>query len=315
MTDIEVTRREVDGFISGPAAALTFPDEAAHDAAAAAAFVARMRKPYPADYAERVPVAVLDEVDISPDVRVRVYVPDALSPRPMLVYYHGGGWVLGDLNQHDLTCRMLAVQASVIVVNVAYRLAPEHPYPAAFDDAWDALVWAYENAETYGGDPTKLAVAGSSAGGNLAAAVALKSRETRGPQVGLQVLICPVLDSERASDSYREFATGNFLTAIQMEWFWQQYAPDANPADPYLSPSHANSLAGLPPAIIVVAGRDPLHDEGVAYAHRLRAEGGHAELIDVEGQIHGFLGMIDVFTDARIVLGDIASRIPVVAAW
>ena len=263
-------------------------------------------------------VGRIDEFATPAGVPVRVYQPDAPEAlRPLIVYLHGGGWVMGDLEMHDPTCRTLANAAGAVVVNVAYRLAPEHPYPAACDDALEATVWAVERASTWRADPTLTFVAGTSAGANLAAAVALRWRdEQRGPALAGQVLIYPVLDSRMDTPSYRENGSGFFLTADQMRFYWEAYVhDDVDRRHPFASPSRAADLADLAPAVVVTAEHDPLRDEGEDYARRLNEFGGLIELIRVPGQIHGFLTAFPGTPDAvgtlnRIttLIGEVANR-------
>jgi acetyl esterase len=237
----------------------------------------------------------VSELRLDGGVLARVYEPRADIPSAVLIYLHGGGWVSGDLEAGDASCRFLSAQANMVVVNVAYRLAPESPFPAALDDGFAAMLWASHHAEEIGGRSDQLVVAGSSAGGNLAAAICLRARDQSGPVVSLQVLICPVLDSTMNTRSYLEFADGDPLSRAQMAWFWQQYVPDASSrTDPLASPHHASSLSGLPPALIVTAECDPLRDEAELYAERLQAAGVEAHVRRYPGEVHGFaasLGM------------------------
>lgn len=219
--------------------------------------------------------------------------------RGLVVYFHGGGWTLGSRASHDATARTLAADAGVDVLNVEYRLAPENPFPAAFDDAMAAWRFAVDQAPRWGLDPRKIGVAGDSAGGNLAAVVA---QQTRGDDVvpAHQLLIYPAVDLAGDTHSKREFATGRFLTAEHMDWFVGNYVPDpVDRADPRVSPLRAADLSGLPPAHVVVAGFDPLRDEGVAYADALRAAGGSVTLDRVGPMIHGFFNMTMLSPVAR----------------
>jgi acetyl esterase len=225
------------------------------------------------------------------NVRVRLYRPAHNSPLPALVYIHGGGWVVGDLEMHDDTCRLLANEARCIVVSVDYRLAPEYPFPVPLDDCWSALCWVNENLADRGWDGSTLAVAGSSSGGNLAAAVALRARN-EGLPLALQVLYYPALDSTMSTTSWRELGQGYFLSAAQMAWYWRQYAADdAVRRRPEVSPSHCGGVEAVASALIVTAEYDPLRDEGEAYAHALRAAGVPVRLWRFSGQIHGFLSL------------------------
>jgi len=285
------------------------PPEALTDPEASAQYLQAARN-IPKGEAELEAVAHVSEHQVNSDVTVRVYAPNGEGPFPVVVYYHGGGWVSGDLDMHDSTCRRIANRASTVVVNVDYRLAPEHPFPAAFDDGYDALLWTHEHAAEFGGDPSRLAVAGSSAGGNIAAAAAIKARDENGPKIDLQVLIYAVLDSSTSTASYSEMASGYLITDTQMHWYWNQYVPNtADRQDPRVSPIHAESLAGLPPAIVIVAEYDVLRDEGVHYAKRLRDEGVQADVTTYEGQIHGFMGFLGFVADAEVALNATADRI------
>lgn len=238
------------------------------------------------------------------DIPVRIYTPVAGGGTgPALVYFHGGGWVIGDLETHDALCRTLANEAGCKVIAVDYRLAPEHPFPAAIDDAYAAVKWVEANSSEIGIDPNGIAVAGDSAGGNLAAAVCLKAKAEKGPEIAFQLLIYPVTDAPRNTQSYKDFGEGHFLEAEGMDWFWNHYvlAGGADPADPYAAPLRAESLAGLPPAYVVTAGFDVLRDEGKAYAEALKKAGVEAEYVNYEGMIHGFFnlqGALDVSRDA-----------------
>ena len=217
-------------------------------------------------------------------------VDDAVGPG--LIFFHGGGWTVGDLDSHDRVCRLLAARLEVCVLAVDYRLAPEHPFPAAFDDAVRAFTWVHTHADELRLDPTRLGVAGDSAGGNLAAALCVQQRDHGGPSPALQWLIYPACDLSQPYPSHEAFARGFYLTRAEIEAFKGYYTPDpANRLDPRCSPLRAASHAGLPPAVIQVAGYDPLRDEGEAYAAALRAAGVEVELLVAEGSIHGFLNM------------------------
>jgi acetyl esterase len=247
---------------------------------------------------------------------VRIYHPSPdPAPLPVIVYYHGGGWVLGDLDSHDNVCRALALKAGAVVVSVDYRLAPENPYPAAVEDAWAALGWVAENAASIGGDATRIAVAGDSAGGNLAAVVALMAREQGGPALRAQALLYPGVDmvtSDRAS--MRDFADGMFLTHDRIEWFKDQYVPDrSRRGEPRVSPLHAADHRGLPPAVIVTAEFDPLRDEGEVYGEVLNAAGVPVRVQRYPGVIHGFVSMDRWFPEADqaldLVAGELRQRL------
>jgi acetyl esterase len=228
------------------------------------------------------------------DFGVRVLVPDG-EVRGLIVYYHGGGWVIGSMDECDALCRTLAVRLGAAVVNVDYRLAPEHPYPAGPDDCWTALEWVSERATEITGGPVPLIVMGDSAGGNLSAVVAQRALAAGGPRIDCQVLIYPVTDSDFGRPGYADPANQLMLTADSMIWFWGHYVPD--PADrlhPDVAPLRAASLAGLPPAIVLTAEYDVLRQEGEAYADRLREAGVPVEQKRFAGQMHGFFTMLNI---------------------
>lgn len=231
------------------------------------------------------------------DIPVRIYVPAAGEPLPVLVYFHGGGWVIGDLESSDGICRALANRAGCAVLSVDYRLAPEHPFPAAVNDAYYATQWAATNASSFGGDPGRLAVSGDSAGGNLAAVVALIARDRREPSIQFQLLIYPVTDAACDTPSFSENGEDYFLTKAAMHWFWNHYVRnESDRNDPNACPLRAISFEGLPPALVITAEYDPLRDEGEQYAERMRAAGTPVQLTRYDGMIHGFFtmgGMID----------------------
>ena len=228
-------------------------------------------------------------------IPLRVYRPagvPASTPLAVLVFFHGGGWVIGDLETHDVLCRQLTAGSGVSVVSVDYRLAPEHKFPAAVDDAWAATRWVVAHAGELAVDASRLAVGGDSAGGNLAAVVALLARDKGAPAIAVQVLIYPVTDLVGETRSYRDFAEGYLLTREGMRWFIAHYlTAEAEAADWRASPIRAQSIAGLPPALIVTAGFDPLRDEGEAYAERLRDAGVRVDSVCYGGMIHGFVPM------------------------
>lgn len=241
------------------------------------------------------PVAAVENRTIpTPDgeVAVRIYTPEGEAPIPVLVWYHGGGWVLGTLDTSDHVGRELANTAGCIVASVDYRLAPEFKFPTAADDCEVAYQWVLENAATFGGDPRRVAVGGDSAGGNLAAVVSLRAKE-RGQRMPLfQLLVYPVTDSDFSRPSYVANADGYNLTMLGMRWFWDQYARDANDlVHPHAAPLRASDLTGLPPALIITAEFDPLCDEGEAYGERLRQAGVPVTISRYDGMIHGFFGM------------------------
>jgi acetyl esterase len=226
------------------------------------------------------------------EIPVRIYRPEGRAPFPALVYFHGGGWVIGSLETHDGSCRELANRAGCVVVSVDYRLAPEHRYPAAAEDCFAATKWVAAHAAELGVDAKRIAIGGDSAGGNLAAVVALMARERRGPALRFQLLVYPVTDADFSRPSYRENAEGYLLSTKAMEWFWGHYVADAaQRAEPFASPLRAKDLAGLPPAFVLTAEFDPLRDEGDAYAERLRQAGVPTRWKRYDGAIHGFFAM------------------------
>ena len=242
-------------------------------------------------------------------IPLRLYRPDlAGAPLPGILYLHGGGWVLGNLDTHDSLCRQLAHAAGAAVVAVDYRLAPEHKFPAAFDDAWAALRHVASHAASFGIDPHRLAVCGDSAGGNLAAAIALQARDTGGPALAAQVLFYPVTDMAMRHDSHRRNAEGFLLTAASVAWFRDHYLRDPRDHDDWrASPLRARHLAGLPPTMIITAGCDPLCDEGDEFAARLAAAGVAVIHRPMPGFIHGFIAMGRAVRAANRTLSETAA--------
>jgi acetyl esterase len=240
---------------------------------------------------------------------LRIYLPESSSPLPVILFFHGGGWVIGDLDSHDNLSRHLALKTGAAVVSVDYRLAPEHAFPAALDDAYAALLWVAGNAHTFNGDAGRIAVAGDSAGGNLAAALSLLARERQGPRITAQILIYPAVDlSNLQRPSHLQFAEGLFLTRERMAWFIDQYVPEPDlRRQPLASPLLADSHAGLPPALVITAGFDPLRDEGEAYAAALSSAGVDSRLQRFDGVLHGFVSMDRWFPEAREATDLIAS--------
>src|SRR3954454_14131821 len=234
----------------------------------------------------------VEEVELGP-IRLRLLIPSERS-RGVIVYYHGGGGVLGTLDQFDALGRRLAAGSGCAVVLVDYRLAPEHRHPTAVEDAWSALEWTAANLDDIAGGPAPLIVAGDSAGGCLAALVAQRSRHA-GPELALQVLVYPVTDCDLDRDSYLDPANQLLVGRDTMAWFWDHYAPDpAVRSRPGASPLRAGSLAGLPPAIVLTAQHDPLRDEGEAYADRLEQAGVRVQRRRFDGQMHGFFMLGDL---------------------
>ncbi|NQV70062.1 MAG: alpha/beta hydrolase [Pseudohongiella sp.] len=243
------------------------------------------------------------------ELNYRLYRPATPGPHPVVVYYHGGGWVLGHESSDDPFCRDLCVRSNAVVVSVNYRHAPESRFPAAVDDAFAALKWIAANADSLGGDPGRLAVAGWSAGGNLAAVVCHLAQTMGGPKISGQVLINPVTDCDFSRPSYSENAEGYILTRALMEWFWDHYCDAADRKDPRASPLRAESLAGLPPALVITAELDPLRDEGNAYAAALEAEGVSVRHILAPGQIHTSLTAVDMVVSCNSIRAEIADAL------
>jgi acetyl esterase len=247
-------------------------------------------------------------------IPLRVYRPadTAAGPSgfPILVWYHGGGFVIGDLDTADSTCRKLANRAGAMVVSVDYRLAPEHPAPAPFDDCWAAVCWVADMGKELGGDATRLAVGGDSAGGNLSTLVALRARDDSGPPIRHQLLVYPVTDLTMSHPSQVDNGEGYFLTREAMDWFRDHYLDaDADPKDPSVSPLFVDDLSRLAGAHIITAEFDPLRDEGEAYAARLRDSGVAVDLRRYDGMIHGFFQMTGVTPVAESAVTDAASKL------
>jgi acetyl esterase len=249
-------------------------------------------------------------------VRIRIYASDRRGVRPALIYFHGGGFVLGNLDTHDPICRSLAKESGAVVIAVDYRLAPEHKFPAAVEDAHTATLWIAANAEQLGIDARRICISGDSAGGNLATVVARRCRDAGGPVLASQVLIYPVMDlSSFETGSYRELAEGYFLGRAEMQWFAGHYLASASDGrHPEASPLLAPDLSGLPPALVITAEFDPLRDEGEAYARRLEQAGVPVTLSRYPGTIHGFVVMRGVLADGRQAILEIAKFVGSVSA-
>jgi acetyl esterase len=227
------------------------------------------------------------------ELKVRIYQPEPDGPWPALVWFHGGGWAIGSLDENEATCRVLCKQVGAVVMSVEYRLAPEDPFPAAAEDAYAAVCWMGEHGAEIGADPARIAVSGESAGGNLAAVASLMIRDRGGPRLALQLLASPVTAPPADRPSYVDYAEGYFFGRAAMEWFFQHYPRhEEDLRDPYLSPLLAEDLSGLPPALVLTAECEVLRDEGEQYAHRLLDAGVPCELIRYRGQIHGFLALL-----------------------
>jgi acetyl esterase len=247
----------------------------------------------------------------SGEIPVRIYTPEGRGPWPVLLFFHGGGWIVGNLDMEHHVCLSLAHKTPCIVVSVDYRLAPEHPFPAAPEDCYAALEWAAARADSLGGDGKRIALGGESAGANLAAAVTLMSKNRRGPSVALQVLFNPALNvAEFDSESHKAFGEGFMLTGADMEETRSMYLPDEKDRrNPYASPLLAENLKGLPPALIITAGCDPLRDDGERYAKRLKEAGVPVRYTRYEDMIHGFLFFFRKSESSRKTLEEAASEL------
>jgi len=282
-------------------AAVTMPDPWTIEPAIFRAQVREMRIAAPEE-----PVGSVENRSIpgpGGSVGIRIYTPleRERGALPVLAFFHGGGFVIGDLDSHDGTCRALANAARCAVVAVDYRLAPEAKFPAAAEDCYAATCWIANNAGALGIDAARIAVGGDSAGGNLAAVTALLARDRRGPSLAHQLLVYPVIDCAFDTVSYLENAEGYFLTREMMRWFWHHYLEKPeDAADPYASPIRAATLEGVAPATVITAEYDPLRDEGEAYASRLLQAGVPTSLTRYDGVIHGFFGMGNVIEKAKL---------------
>jgi acetyl esterase len=301
-----------EALLAGKLAAIG-PDRISDDAPVAEQRRRLALQARPLGFRGDLPLTVSDHHAAGPTgpIPVRLYTPAAAAPTPgpLLVYYHGGGWVQGSVETHDTGCRLLAHLSGVRVLSVDYRLAPEHPYPAAVDDAIAAYAWAAGHGDVLGADPARLAVGGDSAGGNLAAVVALAARDDeRLPAACFQLLLYPVTDVAAKSVSYKTFSSGYLLTESGMDWYIANYLPDATRrTEPRASPLRAPDLSGLPPAYVATCIPDVLRDEGEAYAARLR-EAGVTVATQRHDQIHGFFNT-SVIRSSRAALLQIAGAL------
>jgi acetyl esterase len=251
------------------------------------------------------------------DIHVRIYTPAAgaggsngSAARPALVYFHGSGWVIANIDIADRATRSLANSTGCVVVSVNYQKAPEHKFPVPFDDCYAATTWVAANAAELGVDPARIGVAGDSAGGNIAAAACLKARDEDGPAIAYQLLIYPATDCDWDKPSTIENAEGYMLQRATMEWFWNHYVRSPSDAEnPLVSPLRAADVSGLPPAFIVTAEFDPLRDDGELYADRLRDAGVPVKYTEYKGMIHGFYWMTGVLDQARRLHDEIAQEV------
>jgi acetyl esterase len=243
------------------------------------------------------------------ELPVRIYTPEGEGPFPVIVYYHASGWVILNVEVCDPTLRRLANSTGCVVVAVNYQKAPEHKFPVPFDDSWATLCWVAENAAELNVDPSRLVVAGDSAGGNLAAAVCLKARDEGGPSVAYQVLIYPATNYGFDTPSYNQNAEGYLVQRESMRWFWDHYLADPSQGDDWRASPLRADLTGLPPTLVVTAEFDPLRDDGKLYADRLREAGVDVRYTNYEGMIHGFYWMDGVIEEAKRLHDDIATEV------
>jgi acetyl esterase len=244
------------------------------------------------------------------DIRMRVYTPSVNGPFGCLVFFHGGGWVIGSIETHDVVCREFSAGAGVVTVSVDYRLAPEHRFPSAADDCYAATKWISDNARSINVDSNRIAVGGDSAGGNLAAVVAQMARDRGGPKIAFQLLIYPATNCADETPSQREFAKdGYILSRADMEWFYGHYLAAADKLNPYACPAVAKNLAGLPPAYVMTAAIDPLRDEGEAYGAKLCEAGVKVKVKRYEGVCHGFVSMASMVDVGKQAIADCCAEL------
>lgn len=245
------------------------------------------------------------------DILVRIYTPEESAvPLPVMVWIHGGGFVIGSVNSYDGVCRAMCKQSGAIVVSVDYRLAPEHPHPAAVDDCFAALQWVAANAASFGGDASRLAIAGDSAGGNLAAVCAILARDRGGPALKRQILVYPTTAPDCESESHHLFGVGHLLTRRMILWFFGMHAGGQDHTKDFrYAPLITPDLSGLAPALVIVAGFDPLRDEGIAYANRLKDAGNPVDLLAFDGMVHGFFSLSGYIDAGKIAIGEVVKSL------
>lgn len=259
----------------------------------------------------RQPVFKIIDSTIPPAIKIRIYKPSDSAKLPIIVFYHGGGWIVGNINTHDFICRNLAVRSSSIVVSVDYRLAPESKFPAAVNDAYEALLWVSKNALQLDGDPDRIIVAGDSAGGNLAIVVCLVSRDRNGPKIAYQIPMYPATNmAQLNTESYKCFREGYYLTKPVIEAVIPMYVSDKKDLEnPYVSPLLATDFKDLPPALAITAQFDPLRDEGEAYARKLMDAGIPAKVRRFDGVIHGFISFGGILPQANDAINEMAAEL------
>lgn len=244
------------------------------------------------------------------DLHIRIYRPNEETDLPALLYFHGGGWVFNNLDFYDAELSTLANSSDSVVIALNYQKAPEHPYPVPFDDCYAAMNWTFQNAALLGIDSRRIGVGGESAGGNLAASVALKNRDEQANVIAYQLLINPCMERDFTTSSYQEYASGYGLSRQAMQWYWEQYLQGGtHDGDPYACPSTAKDFSSLPTAIIVTAECDPLKDDGIKYDHLLQEAGVQTYFKEYEGMIHGFANLGAITPVAAIALRDCAQII------
>lgn len=276
----------------------------------AATFRAASQMP-PAEHPQ--PVGAISEqriAGIGGDIPLRIYQPSQTGTWPLLVFFHGGGFVIGDLNSHDNLCRALCEALPAVVVSVDYRLAPEHRFPSAVEDAYTATVWAGRHAAELGADAARIVVGGDSAGGNLAAVVAQLAKDSGDVAIAHQMLLYPVCDTDLNRQAYQRLGQGNFLETPMMQWFWDHYLVRPEDAlDPRAAPLKAKDLAGLPSATVVTAGFDPLNEEAECYVKRLAEAGVNVSHHPYPGAIHGFMSFLGMVSLADQALAEVVGQV------